>query len=80
MEKLLRGGLTTMPAEPGFSFLIHTPPRTMNLHSSSRRDFLKLGAEQLRALGESAITLAESEGLSGHARSVAIRLNRGGGS
>jgi histidinol dehydrogenase len=44
-----------------------------------RTSILKLGAEQLRALGESAITLAESEGLGGHARSVAIRLNRGGG-
>ncbi len=42
-----------------------------------RTSILKLGAEQLRALGESAITLAESEGLGGHARSVAIRLNRG---
>jgi histidinol dehydrogenase len=45
-----------------------------------RTSILKLGAEQLRALGESAITLAESEGLGAHARSVAIRLNRGGGS
>jgi histidinol dehydrogenase len=44
-----------------------------------RTSILKLGAEQLRALGDSAITLAESEGLSAHARSVAIRLNRGGG-
>jgi histidinol dehydrogenase len=44
-----------------------------------RTSILKLGAEQLRALGESAIVLAESEGLGGHARSVAIRLNRGGG-
>src|SRR5688500_5028297 len=44
-----------------------------------RTSVLKLGADQLRALGESAITLAESEGLAAHARSVRIRLNRGGG-
>ena len=44
-----------------------------------RTSILRLGPEQLRALGDAAITLAESEGLSGHARSVAIRLNRGGG-
>ena len=37
---------------------------------------LKLGPDQLRALGPSAITLAEAEGLDAHARSVAIRLNR----
>jgi histidinol dehydrogenase len=43
-----------------------------------RTSILKLGAEQLRALGESAIILAESEGLAGHGRSVALRLNRDG--
>lgn len=36
---------------------------------------LKCSAEGLRALGPSAITLAEAEGLGAHARSVAIRLN-----
>ncbi len=41
-----------------------------------RTSLLKLGVDQLRSLGETAITLAESEGLGGHARSVAIRLNR----
>jgi histidinol dehydrogenase len=41
-----------------------------------RTTLLKLGAEQLRALGPAAITLAEVEGLDAHARSVAIRLNR----
>lgn len=39
-------------------------------------ELLKLGAEQLRALGDAAITLAEAEGLGGHARSVSLRLNR----
>ncbi|PWE57730.1 histidinol dehydrogenase [Metarhizobium album] len=42
-----------------------------------RTSILRLGAEQLRALGPAAITLANSEGLDAHARSVAIRLNLG---
>jgi histidinol dehydrogenase len=48
----------------------------------SVHDFLKrttilgMGPEQLRALADPAITLAGAEGLAGHARSVAIRLNR----
>ncbi len=37
---------------------------------------LKLGPDQLRKLGDAAITLAEAEGLGAHARSVSIRLNR----
>ncbi len=41
-----------------------------------RTSLLKLGPDQLRALGPAAITLAEAEGLDAHARSVAIRLNR----
>ena len=41
-----------------------------------RTSILKLGPDQLRALGPAAITLAEAEGLGAHARSVAIRLNR----
>ncbi len=41
-----------------------------------RSSILKLGPEQLHALGPAAITLAEAEGLGAHARSVAIRLNR----
>ena len=41
-----------------------------------RTSLLKLGPEQLRALADPAITLAEAEGLTGHARSVSIRLNR----
>jgi histidinol dehydrogenase len=41
-----------------------------------RTSLLKLGPDQLRALAPTAITLAEAEGLGGHARSVAIRLNR----
>ena len=41
-----------------------------------RTTLLKLGPDQLRALGPAAITLAEAEGLDAHARSVAIRLNR----
>jgi histidinol dehydrogenase len=42
-----------------------------------RTTLLKLGPEQLRSLAEPAITLAGAEGLDAHARSVAIRLNRG---
>jgi histidinol dehydrogenase len=41
-----------------------------------RTSILKCGPEQLRALAEAAVTLAEAEGLDAHARSVAIRLNR----
>ncbi|MGQ3295974.1 MAG: histidinol dehydrogenase [Shinella sp.] len=40
-----------------------------------RTSILRLGPDQLRALGPAAITLAEAEGLGAHARSVAIRLN-----
>ncbi len=42
-----------------------------------RTSILRLGAEQLRALGPAAIALARCEGLDAHARSVAIRLNLG---
>jgi histidinol dehydrogenase len=41
-----------------------------------RTSILKCGPDQLAALGEAAIALGEAEGLSAHARSVAIRLNR----
>jgi histidinol dehydrogenase len=41
-----------------------------------RTSILKCGPEQLRALADAAITLGTAEGLDGHARSVAIRLNR----
>jgi histidinol dehydrogenase len=41
-----------------------------------RTSLLKCGPEQLRALGSAAIALGEAEGLSAHARSVAIRLNQ----
>ena len=41
-----------------------------------RTSLLKCGPEQLRALGPAAIALGEAEGLTAHARSVAIRLNR----
>lgn len=40
-----------------------------------RTSILKCDAGALRALGPAAITLGRSEGLEGHARSVAIRLN-----
>ncbi|MBI3705274.1 MAG: histidinol dehydrogenase [Rhizobiales bacterium] len=40
-----------------------------------RTSLLKCGPEQLRALGPAAIALGTAEGLSAHARSVAIRLN-----
>jgi histidinol dehydrogenase len=42
-----------------------------------RTSILRLGPDQLAALAPAAITLANSEGLDAHARSVAIRLNRG---
>jgi len=41
-----------------------------------RTSILKCGPDQLAALGPAAIALGEAEGLSAHARSVAIRLNR----
>jgi len=40
-----------------------------------RTTILKCDADALRALGPAAIALGRSEGLEGHARSVAIRLN-----
>ncbi len=40
-----------------------------------RTTLLGCDAESLRALGPSAVTLAQAEGLGAHARSVAIRLN-----
>ncbi|MDE1159755.1 MAG: histidinol dehydrogenase [Neorhizobium sp.] len=43
-----------------------------------RTSILRLGPDQLRQLAPAAITLATSEGLDAHARSVAIRLNSGG--
>lgn len=43
-----------------------------------RSSILKLDADSLRALGPSAITLAEAEGLAAHGRSVSIRMNRSG--
>ncbi|MGA8885824.1 MAG: histidinol dehydrogenase, partial [Pseudolabrys sp.] len=41
-----------------------------------RTSLLKCGPAQLRALGPAAISLGEAEGLTAHARSVAIRLNQ----
>ncbi len=41
-----------------------------------RTSLLKCGPEQLRVLGPAAIMLGEAEGLTAHARSVAIRLNQ----
>src|SRR6185312_14089543 len=40
-----------------------------------RTSILKCGPDQLRALGDAAMALAEAEGLAAHARSVSIRLN-----
>ena len=40
-----------------------------------RTSILKLGPDQLRALGPAAIEIARAEGLDAHAQSVAIRLN-----
>ncbi len=42
-----------------------------------RTSILKLGPDQLRALGPAAIALGKAEGLEAHARSVAMRLNPG---
>jgi histidinol dehydrogenase len=41
-----------------------------------RTSILKCGPDQLAALAPAAIALAEAEGLTAHARSVAIRLNK----
>jgi histidinol dehydrogenase len=41
-----------------------------------RTSLLKCGPEQLRALAPAAIALGEAEGLTAHARSISIRLNR----
>jgi histidinol dehydrogenase len=43
-----------------------------------RTSILKCDAESLRVIGAAAVTLGEAEGLTAHARSVAIRLNRSG--
>lgn len=40
-----------------------------------RTSILKCGPDQLRALGQAAITLGEAEGLEAHARSIGLRLN-----
>ncbi len=40
-----------------------------------KTSILRLGPDQLHALGPSAIIIAESEGLDAHARSVSIRMN-----
>jgi histidinol dehydrogenase len=40
-----------------------------------RTSLLKCGPEQLRKLGPAAVALGEAEGLTAHARSVAIRIN-----
>jgi histidinol dehydrogenase len=45
------------------------------LEFMKRTSILKCGADQLRALAPAAIALGEAEGLDGHARSVAMRLN-----
>jgi histidinol dehydrogenase len=42
-----------------------------------RTSILRVGPDQLRALGSAAIALGEAEGLDAHARSVAMRLNPG---
>ena len=41
-----------------------------------RTSILRLGPDQLAALGPAAIALARAEGLDGHGRSVSIRMNR----
>ncbi len=44
-----------------------------------RTSLLRCDAASLKAIGPAAIALAEAEGLDAHARSIAIRLNLGGG-
>ena len=41
-----------------------------------RTTILRLDAKSMAAIGPDALTLAESEGLEAHARSIAARLNR----
>jgi histidinol dehydrogenase len=43
-----------------------------------RTSLLRCDADSLKAIGPSAITLAEAEGLDAHARSVSVRLNLSG--
>lgn len=43
-----------------------------------RTSVLKLGADQLAALGPAAMTLADTEGLGAHVRSISIRMNARG--
>src|SRR5262249_30721846 len=59
------------------------PPRSARFSSGlgvidfmKRTSVLKCGPEQLEKLGPAAIALGEAEGLTAHARSVAIRMNR----
>ena len=40
-----------------------------------KTSLLKLGPDQLRAIGPAAVTIAEAEGLDAHARSVSMRFN-----
>src|SRR5436853_700862 len=63
----------------------HVLPTTRSARFSSglgvldfmkRTSILKLGPDQLRALGPAAIALGKAEGLDAHARSVAMRMNR----
>jgi histidinol dehydrogenase len=42
-----------------------------------RTTLLGLNADSLAAIGPQAVTLARAEGLDAHARSIAVRLNRG---
>jgi histidinol dehydrogenase len=41
-----------------------------------RTTILGLDAKSIAAIGPEAVTLAEAEGLDGHARSIAARLNQ----
>jgi histidinol dehydrogenase len=43
-----------------------------------RTSILKCDARSLATLGPAAVTLGEAEGLTAHARSVALRLGRDG--
>ena len=53
------------------------PPGSASTISSSAPRSSNATPGRSRALGPAAITLGEAEGLSAHARSVSIRLNRG---
>ena len=72
-DRRLRRGLQPRAADRAFGAL---SSGLGVLDFMKRTSILNLGPEQLRALGPAAIALGEAEGLTAHARSVAMRMNR----